>query len=62
MDKIRVGDKWYVTAHSARSDENPHVLKHDETFMLLDRYGDIQSLGTGEQGLYHEDTRSSTRP
>ena len=57
MDKIRVGDKWYVTAHSARSDENPHVLKHDETFMLLDRYGDIQSLGTGEQGLYHEDTR-----
>ncbi|MCM5680805.1 amylo-alpha-1,6-glucosidase [Schlegelella sp. S2-27] len=57
MDKIRVGDKWYVAAHAARSDENPHVLKHDETFVLLDRYGDVQALGKGEQGLYHEDTR-----
>ena len=56
-DKIRVGDQWYVSAKSARADENPHVLKHDETFVLFDRFGDVQVLGSGEQGLYHEDTR-----
>ena len=56
-DKIRVGDQWYVSAKSARAEENPHVLKHDETFVLFDRFGDVQVLGSGEQGLYHEDTR-----
>ena len=24
---------------------------------MFDRFGDIQVLGPGEQGLYHEDTR-----
>ncbi|AKJ31224.1 amylo-alpha-1,6-glucosidase [Caldimonas brevitalea] len=56
-DKIRIGDKWYVSAHAARTEDDPHVLKHDEAFVLLDRYGDIQALGAGEQGLYREDTR-----
>jgi len=56
-EKIRVGDQWYVSAKSARADENPHVLKHDETFVLFDRFGDMQQLGSGDQGLYHEDTR-----
>ncbi|MCW7537101.1 amylo-alpha-1,6-glucosidase [Aquabacterium sp. A7-Y] len=56
-DKIRIGDKWYVSAHAARSEDNPHVLKHNEAFLLLDRFGDIHGHGDGEQGLYHEDTR-----
>ncbi|WKB54651.1 amylo-alpha-1,6-glucosidase [Eleftheria terrae] len=56
-DKIRIGDKWYVSAHAARTEDNPHVLKHNETFVLFDRFGDVQSLGAGEQGIYHEDTR-----
>src|SRR5688500_6268635 len=56
-EKIRVGDDWYVSAKAARADENPHVLKHDETFVLFDRFGDMQQLGSGDQGLYHEDTR-----
>ncbi|UZG45193.1 amylo-alpha-1,6-glucosidase [Caldimonas thermodepolymerans] len=57
VDAIRVGDKWYVAAQAARAEAQPHVLKHDDTFLLLDRYGDIRTLGQGEQGLYHEDTR-----
>ena len=56
-EKIRVGDQWYVSAKAARADENPHVLKHDETFVLFDRFGDVSQLGSGDQGLYHEDTR-----
>jgi glycogen debranching enzyme len=56
-EKILIGDKWYVAATSARTDEAPQVLKHDRTFLLLDRFGDMQVLGPGEQGLYHDDTR-----
>ncbi|MEP6874305.1 MAG: amylo-alpha-1,6-glucosidase [Burkholderiales bacterium] len=56
-DKIRIGDQWYVAATSARTEEAPQVLKNDQTFVLFDRFGDIQALGPGEQGLYHEDTR-----
>ena len=56
-DRIRVGDRWYVAANAARADETPHVLKHDESFLVADRYGDIDGTGLGEQGLYHDDTR-----
>jgi glycogen debranching enzyme len=56
-DRIRVGDRWYVSASAARADETPHVLKHDESFLVSDRYGDVDGTGLGEQGLYHEDTR-----
>jgi glycogen debranching enzyme len=56
-DKIRIDDKWYVAATSARSDESPQVLNNNETFVMFDRIGDVQVIGPGEQGLYHEDTR-----
>src|SRR5512146_670843 len=60
-DTIRIGDQWYVAAKSARTEENPQVLKHDETFAMFDRFGDIPLAGSGEQGLYHEDTRFLSR-
>jgi glycogen debranching enzyme len=56
-ERIRIGDKWYVAATSARTEEAPLVLKHNSTFVLLDRFGDMQDLGPGDQGLYHDDTR-----
>lgn len=56
-EKIQIGDKWYVAATSARLEENPQVLKFGETFVMFDRFGDLQALGPCEQGLYHEDTR-----
>ena len=56
-DSIRIGDQWYVAATAARAEESPQVVKSDDTFALFNRFGDIQTWGTGEQGLYHEDTR-----
>lgn len=56
-DTIRIGNEWYVTVASVRADNNPYVVKSDDTFALFDRFGDIRSFGTGEHGLYHEDTR-----
>ncbi len=56
-ERIRIGDQWYVAATAARADESLQVIKSDETFALFDRFGDIVTWGSGEQGLYHQDTR-----
>jgi glycogen debranching enzyme len=56
-DRIRIGDQWYVAATAARTEESPQVVKSDDTFALFDRFGDIHTWGSGDLGLYHEDTR-----
>ena len=56
-DIIRVNDQFYILATSPMADDRVRVLKQGETFALFDRYGDIQSVGLGAQGLYHEGTR-----
>ncbi|HUN80733.1 MAG TPA: glycogen debranching N-terminal domain-containing protein, partial [Phycisphaerae bacterium] len=58
---IRVGDQFYVLAASSRADDRTRVLKSGDTFGLFDRQGDIQPVGLGEQGLYHEGTRFLSR-
>ncbi|MDP3761494.1 MAG: amylo-alpha-1,6-glucosidase [Ramlibacter sp.] len=55
--KIQIGDKWYVAATAANTEEQPQVLKNDQTFAMFDRFGDIQVLAPGKEGLYHNDTR-----
>lgn len=54
---VRIGDEHYILATSALAETRTHVLKHGETFGIFNRYGDIQHIGLGEQGLYHEGTR-----
>jgi len=54
---LRVGGDWYVHAASALADDRTRVLKDGETFAILDRYGDIQPIGLGEQGIFHGGTR-----
>ncbi|ADJ28469.1 amylo-alpha-1,6-glucosidase [Nitrosococcus watsonii] len=56
-DVVLINDQWYVLATSSRADESTRVLKHKDTFAVFDRYGDIQRLGMGEQGIYHQGTR-----
>jgi glycogen debranching enzyme len=56
-DTIKLGDKWYISASSARSDERAQVLKHDGTFALLDRFGDMRAYAAEGEGLYQNDTR-----
>lgn len=56
VEKIRLGEQWYILATASPADERRRVLKHNETFALFDRFGDIQSIGLGEEGLYHDDT------
>ena len=56
-DVIQVANDYYIRATSARRDDHYRVLKHDDTFAVFDRAGDIQPYGLGEQGMFHEGTR-----
>jgi len=47
----------HILAASSPADERTRVLKHGDTFAVLDRYGDIKPGGLGEEGLYHDGTR-----
>ena len=60
-DLIQVQDQFYILATASKATERTAVLKHDDTFAVFDYSGDIGAFGTGEQGLYHEDTRYLSR-
>ena len=56
VEKIRLGEQWYILATSSPADERRRVLKHNDLFAMFDRFGDIQPMGLGEEGIYHGDT------
>src|SRR5579875_1756975 len=56
-DVIRVKDRYYILSTSSLADDRTRVLKHGDTFAVFDRRGDIELLGQGVPGLYHEETR-----
>ena len=58
---ISFNDQFYILASSSMADNRTRVLKHGETFGVFDRYGDIQPVGRGTQGIYHEGTRFLSR-
>src|SRR5438067_8399950 len=58
---IRVRDAFYIRSSSTRIDVRTLVLKHGDTFAVFDRFGDIDTFGAGELGLYHQDTRFLSR-
>ncbi len=60
-DVIEVGNQFYIRAESSLADTRTLVLLHNDTFAVFDRYGDIQPVGMGQQGLFHEETRYLSR-
>ena len=52
-----VASPYHIQAVSSPTDERTRVLKHGDTFAVLDHYGDIKPGGLGEEGLYHCGTR-----
>lgn len=50
-------NRYHVAASSAMTPAETYVLKHDDTFAVLDRLGDISPDGRSEQGLYHGGTK-----
>ena len=47
----------HILAAASPADDRTRVLKHGDTFAVLDRYGEIKAGGLGEEGLYHDGTR-----
>src|SRR3954463_14771235 len=58
---VSLHEQFYIQATSSRADDRTRVLKHDETFAVFDRFGDVQPVGLGEQGIYHDGTRFLSR-
>jgi glycogen debranching enzyme len=56
VERVQLGEQWYILATASPADERRRVLKHEDTFALFDRFGDIQPIGMGEEGVYHGDT------
>jgi glycogen debranching enzyme len=54
---IPAEDTFYIVATESAVDDVSRVLKDGETFAVFDRHGDIQAVGQGQEGLYHEGTR-----
>ena len=60
-DFLTINQEFYVRATSSLADNRRRVLKYGETFAVFNRYGDIESVGTMQFGLFHMDTRHLSR-
>jgi glycogen debranching enzyme len=60
-DIIRFQDKFYVLASSPLADGRTRVLKYGETFGVFNRYGDIETMGQGQLGIFYVETRHLSR-
>lgn len=58
---IPVREHFYILSTSAHIDDRTRVLKDDDTFAVFDRFGDVETYGNGEAGIYHRDTRFISR-
>lgn len=61
MDKtdktVTVKGQKYILASSLLAEERIRVLKHQETFAIFDRYGDISGESNSEEGIFFDGTR-----
>ncbi len=60
-DVIEVGNQFYIRAQSSLADTRTLVLLHNDTFAVFDRYGDIQTVGSLQQGVFYQETRHLSR-
>ncbi len=60
-DIVRLADEYYVRASSALADDRTRVLKYGDTFLIANRYGDIEDLGASKFGLFHAESRHLSR-
>lgn len=56
-DVIELEDQFYIRARSSLADARTLVLLHGDTFAVFDRYGDVQPVGPGQQGVFRHETR-----
>lgn len=57
MNEETVTQSYYIATEAAPADDRTRVLKHGMMFAVFDRYGDIETRGLKEQGIFFEGTR-----
>jgi len=57
LDETGVTQQYYIATRSSPADDRSRVLKYGDMFAVFDRYGDIEQLGLGEQGIFYQGTR-----
>jgi len=57
LDDQSVTQNFYIAAESSPADDRTRVLKHGDMFAVFDRYGDIETSGLKEQGMFCQGTR-----
>ena len=60
-DIVRLADEYYVRASSALADDRTRVLKYGDTFLIENRFGDIEHLGASRFGLFYAESRHLSR-
>jgi len=57
QEVINVQGHHYILATSFLADDHDRSLKHNDTFAVFSRSGDIRPIGIGEEGLFFGNTR-----
>src|ERR1700758_2416018 len=57
LDEVGTTQQYYIAAGSSPSDDRTRVLKYGKCFAVFNRYGDIEPLGLGEQGIFFRGCR-----
>jgi glycogen debranching enzyme len=60
-DFLTVDNEFYIKATSSLADDRTRVLKYGEAFAVFNRYGDIESLGAMQFGLFYREARHLSR-
>ena len=60
-DVIQIDNQYYLLASSSLADDRTRVLKYGKTFGVFNRFGDVETVGLAEQGIYHDGTRYLSR-
>src|SRR6202795_3084854 len=60
-DVLAFDNEYYVRATSGLADHQTRVLKYGDTFAVFNRYGDIETLGPFQLGLFHSESRHLSR-
>jgi glycogen debranching enzyme len=57
LDDNAVTQNFYIATESSPAADRTRVLKYGNTFAVFDRYGDIETIGLREEGIFCEGTR-----
>ena len=57
MDESSVTQNFYIATRSSPADDRTRVLKYGRSFAVFDRYGDIETVGLREEGIFCDGTR-----